>query len=184
MEVTTACQQTAGIVSGLLANVRPDQLGAPTPCAKWQVRDLTGHLVGGADLFSSVFGGASGTTPDPDLAGPELAAAYDEAVGRLAAAVSADGALDKTVSLGPMQLPGSVALSLATADHLTHAWDLARATGQPLDVPDDLAEFVLGAWRQLLQPALRDGDRFAAEQQASGGASPMDRIAAFTGRAV
>jgi len=184
MDVTTACQQTAGIVSGLLGNVSAGQLGAPTPCADWDVKALTGHLVGGADMFAGMFGGESGAAPEGDLAGADLAAAYEAAVGRLAAAAYAEGALDKTVSLGRMQLPGSAALSLATADHLTHAWDLARATGQSLDVPDELAEFAMSSWQGMIQPPMRDGKMFGAEQQAPAGASQMDRVAAFTGRTV
>jgi len=184
MDVTTACQQTAGIVSGLLANVSADQLGASTPCPDWDVKALTGHLIGGANMFSGVFGGESGAAPEGNLAGAQLASAYDAAVGRLGAAVGAEGALDKTVSLGRMHLPGSDALSLATSDQLTHAWDLARATNQRLDVPDDLAEFVLASWQQMIQPPMRDGKMFGAEQQTGAGASTMDRVAAFTGRKV
>jgi uncharacterized protein (TIGR03086 family) len=184
MEVTTACQQTAGIVSGLLANVRADQLGARTPCTDWDVKSLTGHLIGGANMFSGMLGGESGAAPEGDLSGAQLAAACDQAAGRLASAASAEGALDATVSLGPMKLPGSAALALATADHLTHAWDLAKATGQRLDVPDGLAEFALASWQQMIQPPMRDGRMFGAEQPAGEGASPMDRVAAFTGRSV
>jgi uncharacterized protein (TIGR03086 family) len=184
MEVTAACQQTAGVVSGLLANVSADQLGAPTPCAEWDVKGLTDHMIGGANMFAGMFGGESGAAPEGAVAGPALAAAYDEATGRLAAAASAEGALDKTVSLGRMQLPGSAALALATADHLTHAWDLARATGQTLEVPEELADFALTSWQQMIQPPMRDGTMFGVEQQAGAGASTMDRVAAFTGRTV
>lgn len=184
MDVATACQQTAGIVSGLLGNVSAGQLNAPTPCADWDVKALTGHVIEGANMFTGMFGGRPGSAPEGDLAGAELAAAYDDAVGRLAAATSEPGALDKPVSLGRMQLPGSAALSLATADHLTHAWDLARATGQSLQVPDELAEFALSSWQQMIQPPMRDGKMFGGEQQPPPGASPMDRVAAFTGRTV
>ena len=50
------------------------------------------------------------------------------------------------------EVPGEVALSVITADHLTHAWDLARATGQDIEVDDELAEWALATW-QVVVPA-------------------------------
>jgi len=49
---------------------------------------------------------------------------------------------------------------------------------------DDLAEYGLGAWQQMIAPPMRDGKMFAAEQAAPEGAATMDRLAAFTGRSI
>src|SRR2546421_5975581 len=46
----------------LVKGTRPDQLDNPTPCAKFQVRDLLGHFMGNID---AVAGGLRGE-PMPD----------------------------------------------------------------------------------------------------------------------
>lgn len=47
---------------------------------------------------------------------------------------------------------------IATTDTLTHAWDLAKATGQPTDLDPDLATRVLAAAPDLIPDAWRGDD--------------------------
>jgi uncharacterized protein (TIGR03086 family) len=68
---------------------------------------------------------------------------------------------------------------------LTHGWDLARATGQPGDFPDDVAERALARSRRRLTARPEGpGAPFAAEVPVPPDASAVDRLAGFLGRAV
>jgi uncharacterized protein (TIGR03086 family) len=65
---------------------------------------------------------------------------------------------------------------------LIHGWDLARATGQPADLPEDLAEGALSMWRTRLADRPREGMPFAAPQPVADDAPAIDRLAAYLGR--
>ena len=140
-----------------------DQLGSPTPNAEFDVRALANHALGGANMFAGMLGG----TPAADVAegatAAELAAGFHASGQQLIAAAEAEGALGQMVKLGPMELPGAAAVSLMAADHIVHAWDLSRATGIEAPVSDELAQFALDSWKQMLAPQMRDGKQFAAE---------------------
>jgi hypothetical protein len=58
-----------------------------------------------------------------------------------------------------------------------------KATGQSFDPPDDV---VAGgrATADTIVGGLRDGDTFTDEVEPPAGASPIDQLAAFCGRAV
>jgi uncharacterized protein (TIGR03086 family) len=69
-------------------------------------------------------------------------------------------------------------------DGLVHGWDLAIASGQPYEPPDDVVAAVHAFARDAITPELRDGETFAAERTPGPGASPIERLAAFTGRSL
>ncbi len=51
-----------------LADISPDQVSRPTPCAGWRVRDLISHIVG--ERIMSVFG------LDGDILGADASTAF------------------------------------------------------------------------------------------------------------
>ena len=62
-----------------------------------------------------------------------------------------------------------------------HGWDLATATGQSYDPPDELVADAFEFARKTIDP-LRDGDTFAEEVAPASSASPIERLANYTGR--
>jgi len=70
-------------------------------------------------------------------------------------------------------------------ENLVHGWDLARATGQPGWIPDDVAGRAL-AWsrEQLTSRPEGPGAPFAAEVPVPPDAPAVDRLAGFLGRPV
>jgi uncharacterized protein (TIGR03086 family) len=71
--------------------------------------------------------------------------------------------------------------SIMTAEFVVHAWDLAVATGQPLDVPSGLGEVVLEGV-EAMAPSGRDGGWFGAEVQVPADAPAFERALAVSGR--
>ena len=109
------------------------------------------------------------------------AAAWSRATAHLTAAATPD-ALAANHQLPFGEVPGEVALSIIAADHATHAWDLATATGQHLQVSDDLAKFAYQAWLPLIPAEDRTGDGFKAAIPVGDDAGALERLIAYTGR--
>jgi uncharacterized protein (TIGR03086 family) len=133
-----------------LADVTPDQLSRPTPCAEWTVRDLISHVVGesimsvrllhGADAEESVLG------LDGDVLGAHASAAFATAASAEYAAFEESGATERTVHHPAMDMPGAQLLGFRIGGLTLHAWDLARGTGGDETLDSDLVEAV---WAQL-----------------------------------
>lgn len=176
----------------VLANVKPDQYDNPTPCSEWTVRRLLSHIIGGSSWFAaSVDAGASpenDTSEDTDFTQGDVLAAFDEASQAAVDAFRAPGAQEKIVQLPFGDLPGAIFMAIATNDVFTHAWDLAKATGQPTDLDPELAAQLNEGARMMIGDAFRgpigSGALFGPEQQAPDGASVADAHAAFMGRTV
>jgi uncharacterized protein (TIGR03086 family) len=179
-------QYQSSAVQELMDGVKPDQWDNPTPCAKWTVRDLAGHLVGGGTMFAASFRGETVELPEgemPDVLGDDPAGAWAQVIADFQASADAPGAMEREVVLPFATLPAQVALDVAKFDLLVHAWDLARATGQPFDPPAD----VVGNGRataEMIVGGARDGDTFGDAVDAPADASPIDQLAAFCGRSV
>lgn len=185
---TEGFEHAVSVAKGVLANVNPDQLDDPTPCASWKVRDVINHLVGGSYFFAAATNGeAAGDGSDvPDFASGDYRAAYEDGSTQAIAAFAAPGALERIVKVPFGEFPGVAWMGLATTDTFTHAWDLAKATGQSTDLAPELAEQLLVGAREAIPDAVR-GDEpmpFAAEKRCPDGASAADRLAAFLGRTV
>ena len=173
------------ISRGVLAQVSADQLDNQTPCRAWKVTDLIDHMVGAQHWGVSVLRGEQPTQAGAGASAGDFASAFDAAAAVCADEFGADGALDGTVNLGS-ELPAAALLGLMCTDTFTHAWDLAKATGQDTDLDPELAEQLLAGARVAVPDGFRseDGAIFGFEQQAPEGASAADRLAAFLGREV
>jgi uncharacterized protein (TIGR03086 family) len=181
-------EQAFASTSGVLANVKAEQLDEPTPCASWKVRDLVNHLVGGAAFFAVL--AETGQSPGdegapPDFSATDFKAAYEENAQRAVAAFRAEGAMEKQLTLPFGQLPGAVFVNIAATDVFTHGWDLARATNQSCDLDPALAVRLLAAVQPLLPDAMRGEDTkapFGPRVDVPGSAPAADQLAGFLGR--
>ncbi|WP_336206709.1 TIGR03086 family metal-binding protein [Nonomuraea sp. LPB2021202275-12-8] len=128
--------------------VKPDQLGAPTPCAEYDVRKLINHLLfwgpslEGAARKESVPPPAGADT-ELDLTGDDWAAAMEAHMERLVAAWSRAAAWEGTTFMGgQMELPASLVGGMVVGELVVHGWDLARSTGQVAEWDDDLVAYL------------------------------------------
>ena len=182
---TETLERAMGVARQVLSRVTPAQLDQPTPCASWDVRQLINHLVGGSFMFATTTTGAEpGPEATADHAAGDFTAAYDDGTARAIAAFSRPGVLDETLHLPFGDFPGAAWMNIATMDTFTHAWDLAKATGQDADLDPELAAQLLDTARASIPASFRgdEGAPFAAERDAGPGATNADRLAAFLGR--
>ena len=164
-------------LGAVIAGITPEQLDRPTPCTELTVRGVLEHMVGGATMFAASYRGQA--PADPDLS--DVLGAIGPTLEDLGAAMSAPGALDRTIAAPFGEVPGEAFARFVVFDGLVHGWDLATATGQPYDPPEELVAEVEAFARGQLE-ALRDGQTFAEAVEAPAGASPIERLAAYTGR--
>jgi uncharacterized protein (TIGR03086 family) len=175
--------ETTKVVDG----VTPDQLGMPSPCAGWTVRDVINHITGGATIFA--ISAEQGSVPDEDLVrlstgdnlGDDYKGAWKTSVDRAMATFRQPGILDKLVTLPFGQMPFGVALDIAAFDVATHACDIAHATGQDID-DVVLLETALEMGHKVMGPEHRVPGVFDAEQPVADDAPVQERLLAFAGR--
>jgi uncharacterized protein (TIGR03086 family) len=175
--------RAAGAVSRLIAGVQPDQWQHPTPCSEWDVRQLAHHLISGNVRFAALLRGqpAAGDTAERDT---DCAAAYRDAAAWLQAAFSAPGALEQIYRSPAGPAPGGALVRLRISEHLLHGWDLAQATGQRADLPEDLTAEAQAQASAQLASAPGEMLPFGPPQPVPGDAAPIDRLAALFGRCV
>jgi uncharacterized protein (TIGR03086 family) len=113
--------------------VGDDQWGLATPCSDWNVRQLVNHLVYENRWTVPLMGGGTiaevGERYEGDLLGDDPRGAWDESSKEAVQSVLADGALERVVDTSSGPTPAREYVSQLFADHLIHAWDLARAVG-------------------------------------------------------
>ena len=177
--------QRALLATGrIVAGVRPDQLGQPTPCRDWDVRLLLNHIIGGNHMFAEVArGGRVDATGDmDDYTRPDPGTNYLASADAVLAAWAEPGAMERRVHMPFGDIPASAAVSIHFLDVVVHGWDLARATGQDTTIEPDLAAEALDISHGLLSPELRETGVFGPEVPASADDPLHDRLVAFMGR--
>jgi uncharacterized protein (TIGR03086 family) len=170
----------------VLAEVRPGDLAARTPCASWDVRALINHFVGTARWAAASVSGTE-QAADEDYAAGDFVARYEESIQAALAAFGSEGALSTAVALPFGEFSGAAFMNLAATDQFTHGWDLARAIGHPADLDPELARELLTWARTAVPEAYRGPDGvapFGPVVPAPAGAGPAARLAAFLGRPV
>jgi uncharacterized protein (TIGR03086 family) len=172
-----AAEASLAVAERVLRNISADDYGNSTPCTEFTVTGVVEHLSG------SIIGiggeGGAKLSPAPtgnfevdiaDLAQPALEA-------------WATRGLEGTVNVGVGDMPAAYVLGILAVEFLVHAWDVATATGQKLEVNDDLAAYVLGLSKRVVSPALRAKVGFDPEIQVGPDATSLEQLIAFTGRA-
>jgi uncharacterized protein (TIGR03086 family) len=188
-ELTDQLREALDAVGQLIARIGPDQWSSPTPCTEWTVRDVVNHLVDGNRLAADVLNGEL----LPPLEGLRARRAIDYLEGdplgayrgsatALVDAFEVPGRFEQLVSLPVGTMPGRAAVVLRVTETLTHGWDLARGTGQTLEVPDELTDQALRFTVAQLPKIPAGRTPFAPPQPAPDDAPALDRLAAALGR--
>ncbi len=134
-----------------LAEVTELDWMAETGCPDWDVRMLVAHVVTGEALVTRVLrdGGAWESQADPSILGLNPMAAWRGTVLAAIESASVDGVLDAMHPYAVGELPGAVIVGFRVTENLVHGWDLARACGTDIALPEALAERCLDFWMPL-----------------------------------
>ena len=178
-------ENAAAIISG----IGTAQLGHPTPCPKYDVAALIDHLVEAGRRAAALGRGAS---PPPGDVSPhgELSDAPGEL--RRVAGEAKEAWADDSGLASSFQMPwgevytGATLVAMYVAELATHAWDLAKATGQIHRLNPSLALPALEGARAMIKPQYRDmvepGAPFGPEVKPRAHADDWERLVAFMGR--
>lgn len=156
----------------------------PTPCAGWDLADLTGHLLHWTPVLADV-GRRTGTGPatDPDAAAPmtgDWPARLDAARDDLVTVWSDPATWEGTVTMGE-RLPAAVIGGMVLGELVVHGWDLGRAVGIDPQWPAEVLDATLTAVSAMAEQG-RGMGVFAPAVEPGPGATPIERIVALTGR--
>lgn len=183
IDLKPATDQVSRVVDG----VGDNQLDDPTPCEDTSVRELLYHLLGLTIAFRDAAGKVKGpttSTPPSKVTGglpDDWRGRLTSQLEELALAWQDKSAWDGTTMAGGVELPGEVAGLVALNEVQMHGWDVARATGQPYEVDDELAEAVLPIVTPGDDDSMRDG-MFGPPVDVPEDATTFDRVLGFGGR--
>jgi uncharacterized protein (TIGR03086 family) len=164
----------------IVARVRPEQVGLPTPCSEFDVRALVNHTVYDVQSFTAMLNGTERGSPDTDLIGDDWAAAYQTATGALLAAWRRRG-VEGTLKTRIGEFPATWAVNQHTADLAMHGWDIATATRQSTRLDPEVGRESLDWARENLKPQFR-GTAFGPEVEVPENALVYERLAGVFGR--
>lgn len=176
-----AAEEVVRVVRG----ARAHDLSAPTPCADFDLRALVNHLIGTTSALTQValrlpldVDDPYGTRRDPSRG--DWPTELETNVEALAGAWSDPASWVGAVDMGGSEMPATMIGEMALAEIVLHGWDVARATGQQLTIPEDVTRQLLrsieetadlgrkmGAYGDEVSVAAESGD-FARTLGASG----------------
>ena len=181
MDPVKLIEQATAFASEKVKGVSADDLSKPTPCSEFDVRALLNHMIGGLDMLTQAAEGRESAMPEGDQFENDPAAEYDKRRTALLESLRAEGVLDQNWQMPFGALPGSMMASIALWENLTHAWDVAKATGQDTTLPDDLvaqATEIVKPMDQMIRMPGVCGPAVSVPDDASA----QDKLIAFLGR--
>ncbi len=168
-----------------VAAVPGDRWSAPTPCAEWDVRALTNHVVGEDLWVVPLVEGRTiaevGDALDGDVLGAAPAETAATATKAAVASLSEPGALGRTVHLSFGDHTAEAYAWQVLADHVVHTWDLLAGSGADRALDPDLVAATAGWWADWVEVYSGAGV-VAAPVEVPPGSSAQDRLIASFGR--
>jgi uncharacterized protein (TIGR03086 family) len=183
VDMRTMDRLALAAVGQQIAQVRPEHLAGPTPCAAWNLGELLRHLVSENHGFAAAAAGlpASWSTVDSD----DPYRAYQKSAAAVTAAFAAPDVDDRPVEVREFGVfPGRVAMRMHFLDFLVHGWDVATAIGVPYRPDDESTAAALAIASRL--PDTPDvhgpGAPFGARIPMPAGTSDFERLLGLLGR--
>jgi uncharacterized protein (TIGR03086 family) len=165
--------------------IRDEQWHSPTPCAQWDVRTLVNHLAGEDRWTVPLFDGQTiaqvGDRFSGDLLGDDPIRLCLQAIEEATATVGRPGALHRTVHLSFGETPAEEYVWQLFADHLIHAWDLARAIGADERLDPELVE-ACATWFAEREDLYRSAGVIGPRPPTADDADPQTALLAAFGR--
>ena len=182
MDVTSALEESYDQTAKLVTGLTPAELGAPSPCAGWDVRATLNHLLGATWMFTLVNQGQAADEDAGDAIGDDAALAVTAAAKENLASWRQPGAFegDRSYPFGTFPATGAAMLNLEEV--VVHNWDVAKATGRELMIDPELGQMIYDWGVSIPLDELRDHGAFGPEVAVSASASIVDRLVGLLGR--
>jgi uncharacterized protein (TIGR03086 family) len=185
MDVPALFQRSVAEFGARVRQIGDEQWDADTPDEGWNVRDLVGHVVS-EDLWAPpLFAGSTieeiGDRFSGDVLGGNPKDAWLAASQQAVAAAREPDAMGRTVHLSFGDFPGSEYAMQLFADHLIHAWDLARAIGADERLDAALID-ACTAWFAAMEGGYRSAGAIAERPPVPPDADAQARLLAMFGR--
>jgi uncharacterized protein (TIGR03086 family) len=161
--------------------VRAADMPKPTPCTEFDVRTLLNHMIGNLGLLTTAASGGKAERPQGDQFDADAGAAYAKGRNDLLAALGAPGVLARDWQMPFGSLAGSMMANVAFMEHLTHGWDVAKASAQDTTIPPDLVGECMESARAM-GDMLRMPGVCGPPVEVPDSASAQDKFIAFMGR--
>ena len=178
--------EAAQEVVGVVKRARSDDLSVPTPCTDFDLKTLVNHFVGTTAALTRVGLRTPLDADDPYGSGQDPSKGdwptqLSSNVEGLARAWSDPQAWEGAVDMGGMEMPATMVGEMAMAEILLHGWDLARATGQQLTIPDDAALELRRSIEETAELGRKMG-AYGDEVRVAHDATEFDRALGASGR--
>jgi len=159
----------------LVDEVRPQDLGRPTPCARWALADLLAHMTGQDLGFAAATRHDAGTAAYTPVSGAEdpFTAHRAAALALVDAFANADDGRQVWLAEFGRRVPLASAVGFHLLDTLVHGWDVAAALGRQVVYDNELVEAGLGLAGTVPTGEAREAPG-AAFAPALAGGSPED----------
>jgi uncharacterized protein (TIGR03086 family) len=173
----------------IVAQAELADLGRPTPCGAWTLRELLDHMITQHYGFAAASSGQGGDLQAWQAVHPDNPIAdYDTAARHVIAAFARPSTLERSFELPEISqaaaFPAAQAISFHFVDYVVHGWDVARSLDVAFGLSPDLAEAALVVARRV-----PDGENRLAENAAFRPAVPsppdgtaLDQVLAALGR--
>jgi uncharacterized protein (TIGR03086 family) len=172
---------------GVLEHLTPENEDAPSPCEGWTARGVVGHLLTVLDSATVTLRGESfdwGAAPDPATVGADDPKGVFGERAEAARRALSEAPLDAKVETPMGQMTIGQRLSFPAMDLHLHAWDLGRALGVDVELPDEVAAFVHAVLDPLPESMTRSAGVFGPAVEPPADATPTEVLMAWTGRKV
>ena len=169
--------------ASVVAGLGPADLATLTPCAGWDVRALLNHTLGEAQMMTDVNNGLVSSADHGDIVGDGtgLSGAWD-AIGQRNVTSWRTSGLDGDRAYFYGTFPATAGIVINIGEVIVHAWDLARAIGQPFEIDAELAAPVYGLYRAIPLDGMRSNGLLGPEIAVPDDASISDRLLGLLGR--
>lgn len=172
-----SAEATWAVLEQVLHGISSDESSNPTPCSEFDVAQLTDHLLNSITVIGGAVGAEFPARDTADSVQRQVTAAARPALD----AWHRHG-LHSTVTIGPNELPATMAAGILSLEFLVHACDYATATGRTVDVAESLAQYVLDLAHTIITPAGRVRAGFDQPVDVADSEPALHRLLAFTGR--
>ena len=162
----------------IIANVKSDQMSAPTLCREWDVKALIDHILEGTMFFA---GTLAGEEPGKAGSGGSPAEVYRSSAEKVLEEAMKPGKMEKKYQTPFGEMSGGEFMFGAFMDNLVHGWDLTKATGQNTDLNEGHAQAVFEAFAPMMD-GMRQGGAFGPEVSVPEDAGVQHKMLGMMGR--